>query len=763
MTAVRGSIPRSTYRLQISPGFTLDDAVAVLDYLGALGITHVYSSPLLAATPGSMHGYDTVDFGRVDDARGGDEGLARLDSALRERDLGLVVDLVPNHMGVAVPPVNAWWWDVLRRGRDSEHAIALDVDWDFGAGRLRIPVLGDSPEALDDLTVVDGELRYFDHRFPLADGTAADGADPREVHDRQHYELINWRRADEDLNYRRFFAVNDLAAVRVELPGTFAAVHALPLRWVADGIVDGLRIDHPDGLADPGGYLAELAGQAPGSWLVVEKILETGEALPTSWPVAGTTGYDALNDVGAVFVDPGGEAPLTALDTELAGGPVDFPAMVHDCKRAIADGILHSEVRRLARLVPDVPDAEDGLAELLACFPVYRSYLPDGAEHLQEAVERARTRRGDLAGTLTTLRERLLRPDTELAVRFQQTSGMVMAKGVEDTAYYRWSRLVALNEVGGDPLVFGATPERFHLANAVRLERCPQGMTTLSTHDTKRSEDVRARLAVLAEVPTEWTAAVRRWNDLVPLPDRPLAHLMWQNIVGAWPLSRERAHAYAEKASREAGTSTRWSDPDQEFERRLHALVDAAYDRPELGVAAVADRLQAPGWSNAVGAKLLQLMLPGVPDVYQGSELWDLSLVDPDNRRPVDYDRRRELLARLDEEGWQPPVDATGAAKLLVVSRALRVRAARSLGGYTPVRASGPAAEHLVGFDRGGVLALATRLPVGLAAGGGWLDTTVELPEGGWADAITGVRYTGGRRRVDQVLHRYPVALLLAD
>ncbi|MDQ3464197.1 MAG: malto-oligosyltrehalose synthase [Actinomycetota bacterium] len=758
---MRGSTPRSTYRLQISSTFTLHQAAALVDYLRDLGVSHAYSSPLLAATPGSTHGYDTVDFSSVDAERGGDEGFDAFDSALRDHGLGLILDIVPNHMGVGVPDVNPWWWDVLRYGRYAEHAPALDVDWDFGNQRLRIPVLADSPDALDHLQVQFGELRYADHRYPLAADSDTEGGTPQEVHDRQHYELVNWRRADTDLNYRRFFAINDLAAVRVERPEIFEAVHALVLRWVERGSVEGLRVDHPDGLADPGGYLHRLADSAPRTWLVVEKILETGETLPGSWPVAGTTGYDALNEVGGVFIDPAGEEALTALDTELAGTSVDFEAMIRSCKRAVADGILQSEVRRLARLVPDLSGAEDSLAELLACFPVYRSYLPEGAEYLQHAAGYAATSRPDLAELLAVLHERLLVADSELAVRFQQTSGMVMAKGVEDTAYYRWSRFVALNEVGGDPTRFGLTVAEFHAACGRRQEHSPDGMTTLSTHDTKRSEDVRGRLAVLAEIPEAWAGVVRRWDDLAPLPDRPLAHMLWQNIVGAWPLDRDRAHLYAHKAAREGGVSTNWSDPDEDFERRMHAAVDALFDNPEMGVQLVVDRIKKFGWSNSLGMKLLQLMMPGVPDVYQGTEIWDHSLVDPDNRRWIDFDHRRSLLLRLDD-GWLPPLDETGAAKLLVVSRALRVRNAHRLSGYQPVRADGPAAAHLVGFDRGGVIALATRLPLRLAAAEGWGQTVVELPPGDWSDALTGARYDGGTRLVTEVLDDYPVALLVA-
>jgi (1->4)-alpha-D-glucan 1-alpha-D-glucosylmutase len=763
----RRAVPAATYRLQVTADFPLDAAAAVADHLAALGVTHAYSSPLLRSAAGSTHGYDTVDHAHIDEARGGREAFDRFVGALHSRGLGLVLDLVPNHMGIADPTEAPWWWDVLQHGRESAHADAFDVDWEFGNGRVRIPVLG-SADDLDGLEVVDGELRYYDNRFPLAPGT--EQGTPQEVHARQHYELVDWRRADADLNYRRFFAINTLAGLRAEDPAIFAATHELVLELVREGAVDGLRIDHPDGLADPKGYLERLAKLSGDRWTVVEKILEPGEDLPESWATAGTTGYDALTEVDQVLVDPAGEGALTALDTELSGGPVDYARLVHDCKREVTDGILGSEVARLVRVTGDLPGVDrerqtEALAELLASFDVYRSYLPDGREHLDATVAAVRDRRPDLTAALDALHPVLASAGTEAATRFEQTSGPVMAKGVEDSAYYRWARFVMLNEVGGDPATFGSTVEEFHAAQAHRLERKPQAMTTLSTHDTKRSEDVRARLAVLAELPTEWAALVRGLLARHPLADRPLAHLVWQNLVGAWPLSRERARAFAEKAAREAGQSTTWTDQDEEFESRLRNMVDAAFDDEATRgeIEAFVDRIAAAGWSNSLTQKLVQLTMPGVPDVYQGTELWDHSLVDPDNRRPVDYDLRRRLLARLDE-GWVPGVDETGAAKLLVVSRALRARrdSPELFTGYTPVAATGSAAQHVLAFDRGGAITVATRLPVALAAAG-WGDTALELPTGAWRDVLTGERLVSdaGGLRADQLLARLPVALLV--
>ncbi len=779
----RRAVPAATYRLQVHADFTLDDAAAVADHLATLGVTHAYSSPLLRSAAGSTHGYDTVDHAHIDEARGGREAFDRFVAALHDHGLGLVLDIVPNHMGVADPTEAPWWWDVLQHGRDSAHAAAFDVDWDFGGGKVRIPVLG-SADDVQKLEVVSGgdgggssaELRYYDNRFPLAPGTEQGTA--QEVHDRQHYELVDWRRADADLNYRRFFAINTLAGLRAEDPEVFAATHELVLELVRDGAVDGLRIDHPDGLADPKGYLDRLAEGSGGRWTVVEKILEPGEDLPQSWATSGTTGYDALSEVDQVLVDPAGEAELTALDAELSGGPVDYAQLVHDSKREVTDGILGSEVARLVRVIGELGGAGSGavdrdqqteaLAELLASFDVYRSYLPDGREHLDATVAAVRGRRPDLSAALDALHPVLSSAGTEAATRFEQTSGPVMAKGVEDSAYYRWARFVALNEVGGDPATFGTPPEGFHAAQAHRLERKAQAMTTLSTHDTKRSEDVRARLAVLAELPGEWAGLVRGLLDRHPLPDRPMAHLVWQNLVGAWPLSRERAQAFAEKAAREAGRSTTWTDQDEEFEAQLRAMVDAAFDddRTRAELDAFVERIAVPGWSNSLTQKLVQLTMPGVPDVYQGTELWDHSLVDPDNRRPVDYDLRRQLLARLDE-GWVPGIDDTGAAKLLVVSRALRARrdSPELFTGYTLVTATGPAAAHVLAFDRGagdGAVTVATRLPVALARSG-WGDTALQLPTGAWHDLLTGERLVSdaGGLPLGTLLARLPVALLV--
>ena len=764
--------PLSTYRLQLTADFPLTDAAAVADYLRDLGVDWIYLSPLLQATDGSTHGYDVTDHARVDESRGGPAGLQALADAAHREQLGVLADIVPNHVGVADPSQTAWWWSVLQHGPDSPVAEFFDIDWAAGGGRLIVPVLGETLEeaaAAGTLLVVGDELRYHDHRYPLAPGSANDGADPVTVHERQHYELVDWRRADSDLNYRRFFAVNELAAIRVELPEVFDASHVEIVRWLREGLVDGLRVDHPDGLADPGGYLDALAAATGGAYVLVEKILEGAEALPPFWATAGTTGYDALAELDRVLVDPAGRARLDALDATLRrDGGRPWAELIHDTKRGIADGILHSEVRRLARDagLAGAGDIEDALAELLACFPVYRSYLPFGAEHLDTALADARRRRPELADALDVLAPILGDPQHPAAIRFQQTSGMVMAKGVEDTAFYRVSRLASLTEVGADPAEFSMTTAAFHERQQTRLAAHPLSMTTLSTHDTKRGEDTRARISVIAEAPEEWAAFLARRRAQHPLADGAFENVLWESVVGSWPREREALHSYAEKAAREAGTSTEWADPDERFETRMHRLVDSLFDDAEVtaDVERIVALLAPAGRSNGLAVKLLQLTGPGVPDVYQGSELWERSLVDPDNRRPIDFDERRAMLAELDA-GSRPPVDETAAAKLLLVSRALRLRRDRPelFARYVPLPTVGEAADHLVAVDRGGAIALATRLPLGLAARGGWGDTTVLLPLGPFVEQLTGRTFEGGETPVSELLADYPVALLAAE
>ncbi|RYJ07318.1 MAG: malto-oligosyltrehalose synthase, partial [Actinomycetales bacterium] len=686
----------------------------------------------------------------------------RLSRRLRESGLGLVVDIVPNHMSVEVPRANPFWWDVLRIGKASPFAHWFDIDW--SRGRVLVPVLG-SADDVEALSVDGDELVYFDHRFPITDGTGH--GTPQEVHERQHYELVDWHRGNAELSYRRFFDITTLAAVATELLDVFEHTHGEVLRWVAEGDVTGLRIDHPDGLADPTAYMERLSQRAPGAWIVVEKILHPGEQLPSSWPVDGTTGYDALNDVLAVLVDPAADEPLTRLAADL-GQSVHLAEVDEATRRHVTDSILVAEVRRIAALVQDVDpeEARAAVAEVMIAFEVYRSYLPEGRDDWDAAVEKARERRPRLAAALDALSAQVVEhPHDELAVRIQQTSGMVVAKGTEDTTFYRFTRFAALNEVGGSPERFGIDLDAFHSSALLREETSPEAMTTLTTHDTKRSEDTRARMVVLAEVAEDFASSVRSWSERCGLSDPSLDLLAWQTLVAAAPLSDDRLVEYLLKAAKEGKTRTSWTEPDESFETEIRAWPARVRESVGPEVDAFVERITGWGWATSLTQKLVQLAMPGVPDVYQGTELWDFSLVDPDNRRAVDYAERTALLARI-EGGLVPEVDATGAAKLLLVNRTLTLRRERPelFRGYAPLRAAGPAAEHLLAFTRSSDLAvLTTRLPAGLEVGGGWRDTTVQLDDGAWRDILTGAVHEGGTVPVADVLSTYPVALLVRD
>jgi malto-oligosyltrehalose synthase len=813
--------PVSTYRLQLTPDFGFAEAGALAEYLGNLGVTHAYLSPILQAAPGSRHGYDVTDHGRISEELGGESGFRDMAARLRAHQIGIVLDIVPNHMAIPVPEtLNRQLWDVLKNGPASRYSRWFDIDWNAGGGRMLLPILGAPPEeCAGDITLgadggVPGEpvVRYFDHVLPVRPGT---GHLPLpELLRAQHYQLGWWRTAIPRLNWRRFFDVCTLIGVRVEDPAVFSATHATVLRLVAEGLVDGLRVDHVDGLADPRGYLRRLAAAAEGTWIVTEKILAVGERLPDDWPAAGTTGYDALRVVDGLFLDPGAGAALTAEYARFAAasGPggvaEDYGPVAFGGKREAAAAMLTAEVTRLARLLrechPEVAldDARAVLTEVLAAFEVYRAYVyppeppsPAAAARVREAVTAAATRlperlrwlaaaAGDLAlGTPaapgTPAAGHLPAPSlppqaAEFAVRFGQTTGPVLAKGVEDTASYRWPRLVALNEVGGDPGRLGVDAGEFH-AFAARLARdWPGTMTTLSSHDTKRQEDVRARLAVLAEMPAEWGRRVIEWHQMSVAAGRAGAdpdteYLLWQTLAGAWPITGDRLSGYLVKAMREAKTRTSWTDPDPEYEEAVLGIAAGALEDPVLraSIEEFTASIAADAAVNSLGAKLVQLTMPGVADVYQGCELAGLSLVDPDNRRPVDFGRRRELLRAIDAPGAQP--GGLDAAKLLVTSRALRLRRDNPgwfTSGYEPLRARGARAGHVIAFARGRAVTVATRLPRGLRRHGGWKDTALRLPPGGaWRDILTGsmVAPAGGWVPMAGLTRWCPVALLIPE
>ena len=773
--------PTATYRLQLRAEFDFADAALIVPYLARLGISHVYLSPILQAAPGSAHGYDVTDHTRLSDELGGRAGWQQLVAACRTEGLGLVVDVVPNHMAIPTPEnLNAPLWDVLTHGRSSTYASWFDIDWEAGDGKMLMPVLG-RPLAdclRDDEIRVDAEqglVRYFDHVFPLAPGT--------EKLEAQHYRLAFWRTANDELNYRRFFDVTTLIGVRVEQPEVFEGTHRVLLELVRDGDVDGLRIDHPDGLADPGGYLDTLRSASGGVWTVVEKILEGPETLPRSWACDGTTGYDAAAAITGVLTDPDGELPLTTAYAQFTGRTASFDDVVEEGKRLATDRLLGAEIDRLVRDLEAVRrqdlDAADftaralreAIVELLVAFGVYRAYADDPASRQQiDAAVATATQRAPQRLTELEWLGRVLHRDVggtaadPFVTRFEQTTGPAMAKGVEDTAFYRYNRLIALNEVGGDPGHFGGSVDAWH-SYCGRLTRdWPGTMTTLSTHDTKRSEDVRARLLVLAEIPQEWTRAVSRWQDRVGSLDANTDYLLWQTIVGAHSpttgaLPKQRLLDYLMKATREAKERTSWTDPDEAFEQALAAHVDRIYSSEDVMRDIdewVRRNLDGPGEANLLAQKLLQLTMPGVPDVYQGQELSELTLVDPDNRRPVDYDARARMLDDPD----------TAEEKLHLTTTALRLRRERPTsfaGAYTPLAAEGPAAHHVLAFQRGDdVITAVTRLPVGLHRRGGFEDTALALPDGRWRNALSG-GFASGRPRLTELFARLPVALLVRE
>jgi malto-oligosyltrehalose synthase len=812
--------PISTYRLQLRPGFGFAEAGELADYLADLGVTHVYLSPILQANPGSTHGYDVVDHSRVSADLGGEDAFRAMAERFHRHRLGVVVDIVPNHMARPTPESrNKQLWSVLYQGQASPYAHWFDVDWDAQDGKLLMPILaGPLEKCLDDLIIDTAPktpenaehrgpvLRYFDHMLPLRDGVA--DLPLGMLLAQQHYQLADWHDAASQLNWRRFFDIDTLIAIRAEDPDVFAATHRVPLRLAAEGLIDGLRVDHPDGLADPGGYLSRLAEATGGMWVVVEKILARGEELP-AWDCAGTTGYDALALVDRLFVDPAGEPRLTEDYVRSTGGKYYFAEVARDAKRGIADATFTAELSRLTRVFAraDFPalaglgeaDLHDVLIELLAAFGVYRAYVTPGepppefsvavvsaaAASAREALEPRLYPALDavcaavlgLGGASDDAARQAARD--ELVVRFGQTTGPVLAKGVEDTAFYRWPRLVSLNEVGGDPDVFGVGPAEFHAAAERLAARWPATMTTLSTHDTKRQEDVRARLAVLAEWPEDWAHKVAEWHGLAiwltdgaaaqateRAPEPDLEYLMWQTLAGAWLLSEERLREYLGKAMHEAKTRTSWTMGDPGYEQAVLGLADAVLADPELvaGIAEFVARIAPDARVNTLGAKLVQLTMPGVPDVYQGCELTGLSLVDPDNRRPVDYQRRRRLLAAL-RAGQE--VVGLDAEKLLVTSCTLRLRRDYPewfAGGYTPLAGEGPAAEHVVAFIRGEhAVTVVTRLPAELRRRGGWADTALPLPDLHWRDVLTGTRHAGLRPLLSEVTWRLPVALLVPE
>ncbi|MGH2790048.1 MAG: malto-oligosyltrehalose synthase [Actinomycetota bacterium] len=815
---------RATYRIQLHPGFGFDDAAAVVPYLADLGISHLYCSPYLQARAGSRHGYDVVDHSRLNEELGGAEAHKRLLAALAEHGMGHILDVVPNHMAIN-DPANAWWWDILRHGPHSRYAAFFDIDWDPPEDKLRrkilVPILGDHYGRILDagelqLDYAGGEpvVRYHEHTLPLAPGTEpgdieSANRDAEALHDTlelQHYRLARWRVASEELNYRRFFAINDLAALRAENPEVFHQTHALVLELVAAGELQGLRIDHIDGLRRPGEYLRNLRTATPGAYVVVEKILERDETLP-DWPVEGTTGYDFLNRVGGLFVDPNGAGALTSVYETFTGDVVELDEQRRQKKLDIADSELASDIERLTDLLSDIceqhrrfrdftrRELRSALVETIAAFPVYRTCVNPSTRAIQDtdartisgAVERAASRCPELEPELFDLLRAVLLleidqlAENNLAMRFQQATGPVMAKGVEDTLFYTYNRLSSLNEVGGDPGRFGVSLDEFHELTQRAQRDWPLTMLATSTHDTKRSEDVRVRIDLLSQIPDEWAGSVGRWSErnmrhrgagsarpqnkrTGNMPSRGDEYLLYQTLIGAWPISAARAVEYMNKAAKEAKLHTSWIAPDADYDAALESFVEAVL-ADDVFVAELEEfvaPLVEPGRVASLSQTLVKLTAPGVPDIYQGCECWNLSLVDPDNRRPVDFDHRATLLASVKRS------DVTGAegeSKMRVIERALALRARRpELFGrqatYEPLWARGERSERVIAFSRSSeMVTVAPRLAFGL---GDMSSTTLELPPGSWSDQFSGRRF-GGETRLDELWIDFPVCLLTRD
>ncbi|MQS09416.1 malto-oligosyltrehalose synthase, partial [Streptomyces alkaliphilus] len=799
--------PTATYRLQLQPDFPFAAAARVVPHLADLGVSHLHLSPVLEAVPGSGHGYDVVDPTRVRAELGGEEGLRELSATAADHGLGLVVDIVPNHMAVPVPlRLNRPLWETLRSGPDSPAARCFDIDWEAGDGRVLLPVLpGPIGGELASFTVErpdpggtggagagEAVLRHGPLSFPLRPGT--EDLPMAELLEAQHYRLAWWRLAAGELNYRRFFTVNELIAVRVEDPEVFAAVHGTVLRLLNEGVIAGLRIDHPDGLADPPGYLRRLARHTDGAWTVVEKILGAREELPDDWPVAGTTGYDALRHVDGVLRDPEGAAVLTGAHRVFTGVPAEaggeWGATEPHAARRMVTRELAAEVarwcraaERVCRTAPKlalrdhaVDALRAALVEIVAGLPVYRPYVP--AEGPPSATDEAllteAARRAE--ESLTDVRERAAVPvvrdlalgrlgggpaGDEARIRFAQLSSALRAKAAEDTAFYRYTPVLAACEVGGDPARPTVAPEEFHAFCERIARRWPLTGTVLSTHDAKRSADVRARLGALTELAEEWVESLEGRSREAerlgrPAPDRHTEWIARQTALGFGgpdPAAgeegarrhRERLTAALLKGAREAKLRTDWTDGDPVYEAALEEFVARVLcGEPDAAALELERQVAERARVNALSAALLHLTMPGVPDIYQGTEVEYRALVDPDNRDPY-----RPVT--------DPAPGSLSAEKLRVTREALRLRRRfpewfGAGSAYTPLRAEGPAAAHVLAFGRGPAggapraVTVVTRLSGSLPADGS-PDTVLPLPAGEWEDLLTGRRPTsvGGR------------------
>jgi (1->4)-alpha-D-glucan 1-alpha-D-glucosylmutase len=845
------AIPLATYRLQLTADFNFDAAVAVVPYLKALGISHVYASPFMKARKGSAHGYDVVDHTKFNPELGGEEGFAGLSAALKENDLGLILDFVPNHVGVHYDD-NPWWLDVLEWGQASPHAASFDIDWDQlpyrARGGVLLPIIGSFyGEALERGEI---ELRYdadegsfscwyYEHRLPIAPerygemlriivqeagaeqsdagrqiltlaaryhglrhpnrkeapgfkaelkaipggaeiitrGLTAYRAGPdrpsqtlalHHLLERQHYKLGHWRLASSDINYRRFFDVNTLAGLRVEDATTFEAIHRLVKKLIADGQLQGLRLDHIDGLRDPAQYFQRLRrlirdarGPAAGPfYVVIEKIVCEHEKLPVFAGVHGTTGYEWMNAITHVLIDGKGLDPLDEVWRQLSNSPPRLEPVLKAAKRRVLETLLTSEFTVLTRLLARIANghyatrdySEDSLRQALELyvlhFPVYRTYLtnagPNAADRalIDHAIAHARAEWFASDGSIfdflrDTLTMDLVRGERKathsvprvrrFALKVQQFTGPMMAKSLEDTGFYRFHRLLALNEVGGNPAANVLSIPDFHALMRDRARHWPHGMSATATHDTKRGEDARARLMALTELPSDWTSTVARWKVLnaphlvtdgaVRSPSASFEYMLYQTLLGIWPADGEdetlpdRLQAYALKAAREGKQETSWLNPNEVYETGLRTFISRILDPALSGeflqsLDTFARRTSLLGALNSLSQITLKATISGVPDFYQGTEFWDLSMVDPDNRRPVDFTARAAALREVDAPDWGGLTRdwRDGRIKLAWTRRLLQLRNALpsvfTSGSYEPLEVSGPHADHVIAFAR---------------------------------------------------------------
>jgi (1->4)-alpha-D-glucan 1-alpha-D-glucosylmutase len=797
-------IPVSTYRVQFNAGFRFTDALEIIDYLCQLGITDLYASPIFKARAGSTHGYDVTDPTQINPEIGTPEEFDQLCRALQDRGMGLLLDTVPNHMAASLE--NPWWFDVLEKGEESPYAGFFDVNWE--SKKVLLPILGRPyGEALDNqelqLQIVNGRpmLQYYEQKLPIAAGAenlSFDAVD--RVLSRQHYRLAYWRKAADSINYRRFFDINDLVGLQTERDEVFQATHRYVFELVQQNKVTGLRIDHIDGLRDPKQYLDRL----PDTYVLAEKILAGTEQIPCDWRVHGTTGYDFTNYVNGVFIDREGFNKLQKTYKTVTGSKNTLADVFRARKRQVMRELFAGEVQALVHRLVELAQADrhardlqietlrEAFVSVIAHLPIYRTYIRDeqisGTDraYIEDAI------RGAGSGPEFDFLRRVLliepawylqrcKPDyLDFVMRWQQFTGPVMAKGLEDTTFYVYNPLVSVNDVGGDcsapDVYFGV--EQFHRRNAARRSLTPHTMNTTSTHDTKRSEDVRARINVLSELPDEWAAALGRWMRMNPsetAPDASEQVLIYQTMLGAWPIEVDRLKQYVTKALREAKTNTSWIDIDEDYERSVFAFVEQLYDSNQFieDFGRFQEKVSHFGALSSLSQVVLKITSPGVPDIYRGTEIWDLSVADPDNRRPVDFASRKEMFEKLQHgvqlndlvENW-----SDGRLKMYVTWKLLKFRRDLSdlfqQGEYIPLHAGGARADHIVAFarrlhDKWCIVAV-PRLYASLGEAG-WGDTQIETPQDGpatWQHVLTGDAVRSPLRAAELFRH-LPVATLL--